>query len=382
MKLMRLDASLSARWRDAVTLTVWLVVLEIDNATIGLRSGWEALGGVLVTAMTLAAAWRKHSPTAFAVLVLALASILVAVWHVNGVAANRRFTPLYVVIFVPYVAARESSLKAATAVLAAVEIWAVGLNAWAGPTPVASYLSTGAVVAAAWGLGRWLCARPLLHAELVRNTAQSVADRENRIRLAVADERTRVAQELHALIGSNVSAMVIQAEAAELQLEAEPVAAETAMEAVERTGRDALADMRRLLGVLRHAEGSPLLAPQPGVGEVYALVEAARASNRSIELSVEGEPGPVPASVDLAIYRVLEEALHSCGSGRTKIHLWFTDDGVKLEVSTEGVDGTSWPTPAMRERAALCDGRVAGQVLPDSRWFSIALPRTFAEVSW
>ena len=382
MTLTRLGDVVSAYWREVVIVIAWLVVLEIDNATIGLRPGWELLAGVLAAVMTLAAAGRRRSPLGFVVFVLAVASTLVAVWSVNDVAANARFTPLYVVAFVPYVAARESSLKAAIAVLVVVELWAVGLDTWTGPAPAASYLTTAAVVAAAWGLGHWLQARQLLNAELLRSAARSEAERDSRIRLAIADERTRIARELHALIASIVSAMVIQAEAAELQLEVEPMAAGSAMWAVERTGRAGLADMRRILGVLRHGEVESLLAPQPGVGRVFALVEAARATTGSIELSVEGEPGPLPASVDRAIYRVLEEALHSCGPGRTEVRLSFTDYGVNLEVSTEGGRGTSWPTLGMCERAALCDGRVVSHELPDSRWFRIALPRTFTEVSW
>ena len=361
-------------------VAAWLAVLEIENSTIGLRHGWEALGAMLVAAMTLAALWRRRAPLAFVVLILALASALVAVWSVNGVAANVTFTPLYVVIFVPYVAARESSLRAAIVALAAVALWAVSLNAWTGPTPVASYLSTEAVVAAAWGVGRWLRARQLLNVELARSAERTEAERDSRIRLAVADERTRIARELHVLIAGNVSVMVIQAEVAELQLGVEPVTADTAMAAVEQTGRAALADMRRMLGVLRHGEVLAPTAPQPGIGQLYALVESARANSQSIDLSVKGDPGPLPASVDLAVYRMLEEALQSCGDYRTEIDLAFTDNAIELRVSIDGGGDSPWPTPAMHERAAICGGKVDGQVMPDSRWLSVILPRTFEEV--
>jgi signal transduction histidine kinase len=96
----------------------------------------------------------------------------------------------------------------------------------------------------------------------------------------VADERTRIARDLQALIAGSVSAMVLQAEAAELLLGTDLAAADRAMLAVERTGRSALTDMRRMLGGLREVEASPLLAPQPGVGQVYALIETARAAGQ------------------------------------------------------------------------------------------------------
>jgi signal transduction histidine kinase len=320
-------------------------------------------------------------PRGFVAVVLALSTALVAVWSANGAAAEVTVTPLYVLVFVPYVGARHCSVRPAVATLVTVLGWGLGLDAWTAPTPAASYLSTAVVVAAAWAVGRWLRARKLLNTELAHNTGRIAAEGDSRIRLSVADERTRMARELHALIAGSVSAMVIQAEAAELLLETDASAADAAMAAVEQVGRNALADMRSLLGVLRHAEEAPSLVPQRGVGQIYALVEAARANGRWIELSVEGNPGPLPASVDLAIYRILEEALGGGGPDGNRVQLRFTERAVELEIcGTGGSGSTQWPTLAMNERVAICGGTVQCRALPEECRLSVSLPRQFEEV--
>lgn len=369
-----------ARWRDTSVVAVWLVALEIENATLGVRHGSVALGALLVGAMALAAFWRRRAPLAFVAVVLALGSVLVWLWNSNNAAGNATVTPVYVLVFVPYAAARESSHRAAIVALAAVLIGGVGVNVATATPSAASYIGTAAATAAAWAAGRWLRARGLLNDELARDAERIEAERESRVRLAVADERTRIARELHALVAANVSAMVIQAEAAELLLEGDLITADRAMAAVEQTGRNALSDIRRVLGVLRHADDSPSLAPQPGVGQIYALVEAARATGQSIELIVEGEPGPLAASVDLGVYRMLEEALSDGGQDRARVKLRFTDNDIELEVTTSGANGSPpWPTLAMRERAAICHGAMHSAQLPDGRQLNVSLPRNFEE---
>jgi signal transduction histidine kinase len=175
--------------------------------------------------------------------------------------------------------------------------------------------------------------------------------------------------------------MVIQAQAAELLLEHDGLAADQAMAAVEQTGRHALSDMRHLLGVLRHPDAPAPRAPQPGVGQVYALVEEGRTSGRTIELIVEGDPGPLSTSIDLAVYRILEEALDGSRPDTTHIHLRFTDTSIELDVRAPGRhDAGLWPTLAMRERAALCRGSIGTSTIEGSRRLTVSLPRRAEEV--
>ncbi len=364
------------RWRDPVIAAVWLVALEVENLAVNDGHRSVLAYGLVAAVMGVAAVWRRRAPLTFALVALTADSILVAGWSNTNVTV----APLYAQAFVPYTIAKECPGASARFGLAAVLVWGAVVDAATG-SPIAGSIAGLVITGASWGAGRWLRARRLLDAELARNTEQIEAERASRVRLAVADERTRIARELHTLIAANVSAMVLQAEAAELLLDDDSQAADAAMAAIEQTGRAALADMRRMLGVLRHSDEAPSLAPQPGVGRVYALVEAARGRGGSVELSVDGDPGPLPASVDLGVYRMLEETLAADGLERSVVRLRFRDDEVELEVSAYGLDDSPpWPTLAMRERAAICQGTVHGESGSVARRLVVTMPRRLAEV--
>jgi len=364
------------RWRDPLIAAVWLVALEVENLAINVGHRSVLAYGLVVAVMGVAAVWRRRAPLTFALVALTGASVLVAAWG----NANLTVAPLYAQAFVPYTTAKECPGVRALFGLAAVLVWGTVVDVATG-SPAGGSIAGLVITAASWGAGRWLRARRLLDAELARNAEQIEAERASRVRLAVADERTRIARELHTLIAANVSAMVLQAEAAELLLDGDSLAADAAMAAVEQTGRDALADMRRMLGVLRHSEEPPSLAPQPGVGQVYALVEMARGRGSSVELSVDGDPGPLPASVDLGVYRMLEETLAAEGLERGVVRLRFSDEEVELEVSAYGLDDSPpWPTLAMRERAAICQGTIHGESGSVARRLVVTMPTRLAEV--
>jgi len=215
---------------------------------------------------------------------------------------------LYLLLIPGYTVAAYESLPRALAGLALAQLGPWAVDAFAKHVNAGDFAFTSIVVGIAWVTGRAMHSRRLLHVELLEKAERLTAEREDRTRLAVADERTRIARELHAMVASHVSAMVIQAEAAKRMLDQSPAAADEAMLAIEETGREALSEMRRILGVLRRSGEDPaVLAPQPGVGQLHALVESARTNGGSIELHVHGEPGPLPFAVDLAVYRILEE---------------------------------------------------------------------------
>jgi signal transduction histidine kinase len=188
-------------------------------------------------------------------------------------------------------------------------------------------------------------------------------ERQGRERLAVVDERSRIARELQAVVARSVSAMIVQSQAAQRLLDLDPSTAEEAMTEIERTGREALTEMRRLLGVLRDTERDADLRPQPGVGQLHTLVEHSRAAGRDVELRVEGAPRPLPPSVDLGVYRIIEEALTGTAdtaspAAPVAVVLRFTDTHVALNLTISWPAPISWPTATMRERIALCNGEV------------------------
>ena len=140
--------------------------------------------------------------------------------------------------------------------------------------------------------------------EARERAARAEREREERARLAVADERARIARELHDVVGHSVSVMTVQASAVQRTLEPDQEKEREALLVVEQTGREALAEMRRVVGVLRRPEEAPALAPQPSLEHLDRLVETAREAGLAVELRIEGEPVPLAAGLDLTAYRL------------------------------------------------------------------------------
>jgi signal transduction histidine kinase len=162
--------------------------------------------------------------------------------------------------------------------------------------------------------------------------------------------------------------MVVQAAAGRRVLDSQPETARTSLEAIETTGRQALGDIRRLLGVLRRDDGpEDAKAPQPGLAHVAALVDEMRRAGLPVDLRVEGEPGPLPPGVDVSAYRVVQEALTNtlrhAGPAQVSVTVRYGPEDVEVEVSDDGRGHPAHPAPAggqglvgMRERVALFQG--------------------------
>jgi signal transduction histidine kinase len=197
-----------------------------------------------------------------------------------------------------------------------------------------------ALVAAPWALGRTVRLRGATeraHRELAERID---AEREQHTRAAAAGERTRIARELHDVIAHSVSVMVIQTGGARRVMDADPDRAQAALAAVEGAGRDALAEMRRLLAVFHTGEDPRALAPQPGLGDVPELVSRTCAAGLHTELRVDGERRPLSPALDLCAYRVVQEALTNAikhaGPARATVRLGWQPSALELEVSDDG----------------------------------------------
>jgi signal transduction histidine kinase len=364
------------RWLDPALAVVLMIGFGLDTATGSYhRRGPLALNLLMVAAMTLPIAWRRRAPLLVACLVMGLGIVMTAT--LTDIAASN--FSLYVMLLPPYtVAAYESRPRALVGLVACL----VGSNAVVAihHSSLSDFVFTDPLLVAAWATGRALRVRRELATELRHKAERITAEREGRERLAVADERTRIARELHAVVATSVSAMVVQTEAAQRLLDDDLGAADHAMASIEETGRDALAEMRRILGILRRGDEGADLAPQPGVGQIHALVERVRRSERSVALTVAGEPGPLPASVDLCLYRVLEGALeHIVEHG--EVSLRFGENDVELLVAGDFATEQEVPNLAMRERVALCEGRLDLEPVDDRRQrLRVQLPRVFEGV--
>jgi signal transduction histidine kinase len=218
-----------------------------------------------------------------------------------------------------------------------------------------------------WSAGRLLRERAVgEHSE--RERAERIdAERERQAVAAAAHERTRIARELHDVITHSVSVMVIQAGAARSVMGADPARAESALSSAERAGSEALAEMRRLLGLLGDAEDGRKLKPQPGLADLEVLLAEVRAVGLAAELSVEGQPARIAPALELCAYRIVQEALtNAIKHARAKhasVRLRWTDGSLELDVDDDGrgpSDGepTGHGLAGMRERAALHGGSV------------------------
>jgi signal transduction histidine kinase len=372
MSMISQAAQVRDRWLDPALAAVALVALEIEILTSKHRSGSLVLNVLGAVAITLPLVWRRRAPLAYACLSVGLAVLMTA----TLTDLTALVIPGFLSIIAAYtVAAYEPQTRALIGLaVCLVAMW--GLFAATRHTSVGAGAYSTALLVLSWAVGRAVRARRLLNEELGRKAERIAAERESRELLAVADERTRIARELHAVVAGRVSAMVVQTEAAQQLLLEDLDRADAAMAAVEEAGRETLSEMRRILGVLRRGDDEAELAPQPGVGQIHGLVERAREQHRRVELEVDGDPGPLPASIDLGAYRILEEALASTGGGPVEVRLTFAERDLELDVISHSAPAVSWPTLAMRERVALCDGELEA----DEGRLRVRLPRAFERV--
>ncbi|MEO3784303.1 sensor histidine kinase [Actinocorallia sp. B10E7] len=230
--------------------------------------------------------------------------------------------------------------------------------------------------AGVWWLGRSLRLRRSYLAELEDRAARLEKARFADARTARVEERSRIARELHDVVAHHVSVMTVQAGAARRIMERDPASAREAVETIEQVGRTTLSEMRRIVGVLRTerdpAASAAELTPQPGTQDLTGLVEQIRETGLAVQMRVDGEPRDLSTGVDLAVYRLVQEALTNClkhagPHARAWVHLKYSDRALTLEVADDG-RGASEATCAdpgpghglvgMRERVALYGGEL------------------------
>jgi signal transduction histidine kinase len=219
----------------------------------------------------------------------------------------------------------------------------------------------------AWALGASSRTRRAYTAELEERAVRLERERELEARRAVDEERARIARELHDVIAHHVSMMVVQAEAGPVVVENDPGMAARAFDSIGTIGREAMAEMRRLLGVLR-GDGdrdAPSFAPQPGLEQLPALVEQVRGAGLDAELLVEGSRTQLPAGIDLSAYRIVQEALTNAlrhgGPGTARVLVRYGDGELRLEVHDHddhhGSGRAERGADAADDEAGLTEGR-------------------------
>jgi signal transduction histidine kinase len=325
--------------------------------SVGVEAGGDK--AILVTTMlaaTVPLALRRRAPLAvLAVVVAALTAQALLTVFLEGLAG---IAALLVAVY--SVAAHAGATRALAGLAVAL----------AGAAAIGESASDGAfnalLVAGTWIAGRALRTARVRTSELEALAAQLEREREERARLAVAEERARIARELHDVVAHGVSTMVVQAEAGEALLDKHPERARESLTAIQSTGREALGEMRRLLGLLRRGDVEVALAPQPGLAELGRLAEQVTQAGLPVELEVLGEPRSVPAGLDLSAYRIVQEALTNAlthaGPARARVTVRYGEREVELEIADDG-HGDSGESgghglSGMRERVRLVGGEL------------------------
>jgi signal transduction histidine kinase len=229
------------------------------------------------------------------------------------------------------------------------------------------YFWIGIFISVAWASGFVLNRRSQHLRELAERARRAELERAAATERAVAEERQRIARELHDVIAHSVSVMTVQAGAVRRLLQPDQQREREALETVEATGREALTEMRRLVGLLREHGAMPEFSPQPGMGTIDSLLDGVRAAGLPVELEVDGSPRELSPGVDLAAYRVVQEALTNALKYAGPAHAWvavhWQDGKLELEISNDGTtdgdsSGAGHGLTGMRERVSLYGGEI------------------------
>jgi signal transduction histidine kinase len=249
-------------------------------------------------------------------------------------------------------------------------------------------VATALACTVASGVGLYIGGKRSSMAALEERAEQLDRERELLAERAVDEERIRIAQELHDVVAHNVSLIVVQARALGATV-ADPRVAE-ATDAIASLGREAMAEMHRTLKLLRARDDAAQRTPQPGLGDLDALLERSRAAGVQVDLAVEGDPRPLPQTVDLSAFRIVQEALTNvikhAGRAPTQVMVGYGSEALELMIRDSGDPTADAPGPAaighgligMRERAALFGGTLSAGPC-DSHGFEVRASLPYGE---
>jgi signal transduction histidine kinase len=332
----------------------------------------QPIGDVPITALlayavaSAALYWRRRAP-------LAVLGVALVAWAVTLGSSHSQLGGVAIIAL--YSVGRYATDSRWGHVGVAAAIAEVSVDVLNDPAPWGEAVLGGVVMFVAWYVGRRLRLREERADQLQREQAGEA-------RRIVTEERTRIARELHDVVAHRVSLMTVQAGAARAVAAEDPEGALKAMGAVEEAGRQALDELRHLLGVLRPESDLDGLGPQPGLADLPRLVEQVRGAGLDVSLATDGVSAELPARVDLFAYRIVQEALtnvlkHAGPGAHTEVRLGTDRNGIVIEVLDGGHSATVTPEPedaqdgarghgivGMRERARLLGGTLDAQPRP------------------
>ena len=352
----------------AVDIAVAVVLTVGSLITTAASNHHGPIALLSAAALCATVAWRRQAP---AVTTL-VAVVAITIYEQAGASKSMTLEPLaallnfYMLGRLP----RDGARRWVDAGLLALAIGAITLSP--GNSHVIDVLGTwGLFVVLPFAAGRAIASRTALTSELRANAERLEREQEERARRAAAEERNRIARELHDVVAHSVSVMVIQTQAARRVAGADRDAAREALRSVEACGREALSELRRMMGTVRHGDTELAGTAAPGLSQLDGLVARARAAGLPVELRVEGERHELSPGVDLVAYRVVQEALTNtikhAGPARARVILTFGRESLELEITDTGRgpeaaddhdDAGGHGLLGMRERLALFGGEL------------------------
>jgi signal transduction histidine kinase len=324
----------------------------------------DALGVAVLVLGTVSLARRRDA----LVLVLAVAATAFLVYDALGhTPALLPFAP-GIALYTVAVARTPLAAVSATTVTAVLAAFAAHRDLLTREEFLVSVLSMAAATLLGYGVR--------LHglvASLEQKTVQLIRERTDETRLAVEQEQARIARELHDIVAHNVSLIIAQASVARRTVDAELEQARQVLGSIERTGREALTDMRGLLGALQPDREREEPEPPLGLDRLPALIAQVRQTGLPVQLTVRGDPRPLPPGVELSAYRIVQEALTNtlkhAGPARATVTVSHHPGGLELRVCDDGRGRTPVPVPGrglvgMQQRAALLGGELTAGPRP------------------
>ena len=367
----RADALLAAALFALAQAEVWLTPAA---------EGRRVETAVAAAVMTIALAWRRSRPLAATLALMAAVLGLALVAELPNVVFLLPVGLLAMYSLGAY-AIPERAVVGLAATLVALPLSAVRTE----DATVTDLTAPVVLFVAAWAGGRTMRARRLRDVELEDRTARIVSEQDARERQAAADERRRIARELHDIVAHRVTTIVIQAESGAATAD-DPDRARQAFGTIAGSGRQALDELRRLLGLLREDDETAATAPQPGLARLDELVADARGAGLTVDTRVDGDMGGLPAGVDLTAYRIVQEALtNALRHARTSatVHVSREARSVVVEVrnplgsgaaANGSGDGAGRGLAGMRERVRVYDGELTARAVGDEWVVHAALP--------
>ena len=363
----RLQALSERNWRaiDRLFAVVLAGVAILDLSANPDRHGPLWLNLAVMVGIALTFTWRRTQPLVPVVATLA-GLFVMSLWLTDP---PDTFTAVLTLVSAAYAAGRH--LYGRRSVYALCLGTAAILALAAGFDPNDIFFPVTFFWVLPWLAGRTIRNHTMLARELAEKAERAQHAREEDERRAIALERSRIARELHDVLAHNLSVMVVQAAAARRVLDKDPVKAVEVASLIERTGREALAEIRHLFGPVRRGDGEALSGP-PSIARVDDLARRARAAGLRVELRVSGDPVELPAGIDLTAYRIVQESLTNAikyaGSANALVSIAYEPNELVLSVEDDGEGprdgyelhdaGGGHGLAGMRERAALYGGLV------------------------